>query len=172
MKGSPLNDTKYVGSDTVPHEGLYNKFPFDAQKKTYKIWDTVTKMGVDATYVGSEKLDGLEVYKYHVDVSADNAEILPDIQGSYTDDSTYYVEPKTGAIVNRVDKQQRLIDGKSLVLQLDIRLTDKALADKIHDTKSDISHLRLATLILPIIAYVLGLLFLVGGILLTRRSNT
>ena len=34
-----VNDPQYLPADAAPHEGLINKWPFEAEKKTYPYWD-------------------------------------------------------------------------------------------------------------------------------------
>jgi hypothetical protein len=169
VTGESVNDKKYVGDDAVPHKGLVNKFPFDVEKKTYQMWDGVVGDAVDAKFAGTTTVKGLDVYKFTTTASAEDVEVLPDVQGNYKDDATYYVEPKTGSIVYKVEHQERFIGADALVLSLDVKLTEKELTQKVDDAKSSVSALRLVTLIVPIICYVLGLLLLGLGIVLSRR---
>ena len=52
-------------------EGLYFKFPFDAQKKTYPFWDGTLRKATPAKYVGEGKVKGMKVYKYKQTIAAD-----------------------------------------------------------------------------------------------------
>jgi hypothetical protein len=170
--GESVNDPKYVGADATPHKGLVNKFPFDVEKKTYQVWDGVVGDAVPAKFAGTEKLLGMEVYKFNTSASAQDVEILPEVQGSYTDEATYYVEPKTGSIVNKTEHQERFIGADQMLLNLDVQFTDKELAQKVDDAKGDVSSLKLLTVTGPIIAYILGALVLVGAFLVGRRRRT
>ena len=41
-----VNDDDYLPAGAMPHEGLLNKWPFDAQKKTYPYWDGTINQAV------------------------------------------------------------------------------------------------------------------------------
>ncbi len=45
-------------------EGLYFKFPFDTQKKTYQWWDGTLARPPRAKYVGEGTVKGMKVYKF------------------------------------------------------------------------------------------------------------
>lgn len=168
--GEAVSDKKYIG-EAPPQDGLVNKFPFDAEKKTYKVWDGTAGSAVDATFDGTEKINGLEVYKYRTVVDVENVDILAGINGTYKDDGTYYVEPKTGAIVNRVDHQERLMDGTQLLLDLKVQFTDAEVKDKVDDAKSNVSMLKFATSTLPLIALPLGIVLIGVGVFVRRRRS-
>lgn len=172
VTGMAVNDPQYVGPDAVPHEGLVNKFPFNTEKKTYPMWDGTVGAAVDATYEGTDTVNGLDVYVFKTTVQADDVEVLSGIQGSYKDDATYYVEPKTGAIQNKVEQQERFIGKDQLFLSLDVQFTDEQIADTVDSTKSSLTMLNAVTLYFPIVAYVLGLVLLVLGILRARRQSS
>ena len=59
-----VNGSHYLPEDAVPHEGLVNKLPFDAQKKTYPYWDDLLQAPVDAVYDRTARSKGLETYVY------------------------------------------------------------------------------------------------------------
>ena len=61
-----VNDPQYVAPSAEEKTGLVNKWPFDAEKKDYLYWDSMLGEAVDATYDGTETIEGLETYKYHV----------------------------------------------------------------------------------------------------------
>ena len=170
--GESVNDAKYIGADATPHKGLVNKFPFDVEKKTYEIWDTTVGDAVPAKYAGTTSLQGLDVYKFTTDASAENAEILPDIQGTYKDQATWYVDPVTGSIVNKTEHQERYIGTDQMVLNLDVAFTDSELKQKVDDAKSNGNLLQIVTVTGPIVSYILGALILVGVFFLSRRRRT
>jgi len=169
--GEAVNDVKYIGEDGVPHKGLINKLPFDVEKKTYQMWDGVVGDTMDMEFVEETTLDGLDVYVFKTDVTAENVDILPDIPGTYIDQATWYVDPVTGSIVNKEEHQERLLDGTTLVLNLDFQMTDDEVAQKVDDAKTNVKLLKLVTTTLPIVFYVAGALCLVAGILLLRRRR-
>lgn len=171
--GLTVDNDDYVPAGTPQFEGLQNKWPFGAQKKTYPVWDGMVGAAVDATYEGTEKIDGLETYHYLADVEADDVEVLDGITGSYAATNDYYVEPRTGAIIKQVVHQERVADGVGKILDLDLALTDEQVQVNLDDADSNISQLRLIETIVPVVGYVAGVLALLAGLalLLLRRRN-
>ena len=68
------------------HEGLVNKWPFDAEKKTYAFWDGTVGAAVDAVYQGTEDIDGLETYHYRVNIDEAPIEVAEGVDGTYTNE--------------------------------------------------------------------------------------
>ena len=166
-----VNDEKYLPADFVEHEGVVNKWPFDAGKKTYTYWDNVLKQGVDAVYDRTETLHGVEVYVYKVSISDAEAEITDGVQGVYDDAKEIWVEPQTGAIQQQIDDQQRYLPDGTQVLDLKIQFTDEQVADKVDDVKSSKRSLDLITVWAPIIGFGAGALCVLVGLAVLVRSR-
>jgi hypothetical protein len=169
-----VNDPKYLPAEAVPHEGLTNKWPFDAEKKTYKYWDGVVGGAVDAVYDRTESIDGHETYVYHVSVKGQRTEIAPGVSGTYNDEKDIWVSTTTGSIVNQVDHQERLDTDGSPVIILDLAFTDDEVKTKIDEAKDDTAGLNLVRHTLPLIGYAVGIPLLLVGlglIFLTNRST-
>jgi Porin PorA len=158
-------------ADAQPHEGLINKWPFDAKKQTYSYWDSVTSSAVDAVYDRTEKLDGLETYVYKVSIDAAPIEIADGVSGTYTDDKEIYVDPRTGSIVNQTDNQQRYLDNGSQALDLQLAFTDDTRGTFVSEAKDNIRNLDLLTKTIPLVGFVLGTLFLAVGAFLVLRGR-
>ena len=161
---------KYVGANASPHEGLVNKFPFDTEQKTYPFWDGILDRAVDAAYQGEEVIDGLKTYKFLIDVKDQPAEISKGIQGTYSLNKTFWVDPVTGAIIKQSEKQARALPGGESALDLDFSFTDETVAKNVKTAKDNGSRLGLLRT-LPWIAGLLGLLALGAGLLLNRDSD-
>lgn len=164
-------DSSKLPADAVPHEGLVNKWPFDAAKKTYPYWDSTTAQAFDAVYDSTKTIGGLETYVYKVSISDAPIEIGPDIAGTYTDSKLLYVDPRTGSIINQVDDQQRYLADGTQVLDLKVAFTDAQVAFNVKDTKDSIKSLDLVTKTIPVVGLVGGILFLAVGALLVRRRK-
>jgi hypothetical protein len=163
----------YLPAGTPQEKGLQNKWPFGAEKKTYPVWDGMVGDAVDAKYTGTKKFDGLETYVYRADVSKDGVEVLSGVQGSYSQTSDYYIEPRTGAIIKQVVHQERVADGVGKILDLDLAFTDHQVQANVDDSRDNISSLRLIETFVPIIGYVGGgIALLVGLVLMLRRRPT
>ncbi|GAA2118439.1 DUF3068 domain-containing protein [Actinomadura napierensis] len=102
----------------VPFTGLLIKFPFDAQKRTYRFWNGDQKKSLPVRYIGETKLRGLTVYRYQQTIAPTVVGRL-DLPGSLigrkeptvsTDQvasstTTYLVEPRTGVIMSATSAQ-------------------------------------------------------------------
>lgn len=155
-------------------EGLVNKFPFDTEKKTYPYWDGMLDAPVDATYEGTEEIDGLEVYKFHILVENEQAEVVEGTDGIYSQDKYIYVEPLTGAIVNQTQHEVRVLEDGTKILDLDLGFTDDQVATGAQESKDNADKIRLLTETVPLVGYIAGGLALLIGLVLVltgRKKN-
>lgn len=166
----------YVPPGTPQQEGLQNKWPFGAEKKTYPVWDGVVGSAVDAEYTGTDELDGLETYVYRAEAAADGVTVVGDVTGSYTQTTDYYIEPRTGAIIKQVVHQERVADGVGKILDLDLAFTDDQVQTNVDDARANIDTLRLIEDVVPLVGYVAGGLAIAAGVVLLvvgrRRRGT
>jgi Porin PorA len=166
-----VNDPKYLPADAEPHEGLVNKWPFDSEKKDYPYWDGTIGKTVTAAYDGTTTVKGLDVYRYVAKVPPTPVELAAGLQGTYATTQTIYVEPRTGAIVNQRNQQERVgEDGKNF-LTVDVSFTDDEIAQSVDDAKSNIFKLDLVTRIVPLVALIIGVPLLLAGLALTFRGG-
>lgn len=164
-----LNDEKYIG-DAEPHDGLINKFPFDVEQKTYPFWDGILGRAVDANFEGEEEVNGLNTYKFVIDVSDEPAEISDGIQGTYSSLKTMWIDPVTGAIMKQHEEQSRLLEDGKPVLDMELEFTDETVQANVDSAEANASKLSLVGK-LPLIAGILGLLSVLGGLLLFRGGR-
>jgi hypothetical protein len=161
-----VNTGKYLPADATKHEGVMNKWPFDAEKKTYPYWDGTAGKAVDAKYVRTVTVKGIKTYLYKVEVEAAPIEIAEGVDGTYDDVKEIYVEPKTGAIINQTDDQQRTLENGDKVLDLQLAFTDAQVKTSADDAQDNIGSLTLITKTIPIVGIVGGLICLIGGLVL------
>jgi hypothetical protein len=171
-----VDNGDYLPEGAPQLEGLQNKWPFDSEKKTYPVWDDVVGAAVDAAYVGEDEIDGLTVYKYEYTANVGPVPLVADINGTYFAKNTYYIEPKTGSIINQVVHQERIAGGVETILELDLAFTDDQVKANVQDANDAVSQLRLLEVIVPIVGLAVGIpLLLIGGFLAftggRRRSN-
>lgn len=163
--------SKYLADDAIPHEGLVNKWPFNAEKKTYPYWNGTLGETVDANFVGTEEIDGLEVYRYDVKVDPTPADVLPDTPGIYSTNESIWIEPVTGSIINQSGGQVlKLADGTT-ILDINVAYTDETVATNVKDGKANSKQLKLITKTVPPVAGLLGLLTLGAGALVLLRGR-
>lgn len=169
--GLSVNDPSYLPADAQEHEGLVNKWPFDAEKKTYPVWDGTIGEAVDAEFDGEETIDGLTVYKYTATVDAAPIEVTDGVQGTYTDTKSWFIEPTTGSIINQVDDQERLTDDGDNFLTLQLEFTPEQIEANVADARANADSLSLITSTVPLWGLIVGIPLLLIGLLLTLRGG-
>ena len=166
-----VNDPAHLPPGSVQHEGLINKWPFLAEKKTYTYWDDGTQAGVDATYKGTDTLDGHEVYVYDVQVPKTQIEVAAGVEGYYTDDKQVYVDQLTGSVIDQREHQVRTdLDGNPVV-DLTIGFTDAQVKKLVDEAKTNGKSLKLIRNTVPIVGLVVGVPVFLLGLFLTLRNR-
>lgn len=166
-----VDDPELLPEGSVPHEGLTNKWPFDAEKKTYPFWDGVLGRAVDAVYDGTETIDGLETYAYKVTVEEEPAVVIADIDGVYSLDKVINIDPVTGSIIRQSQRDVRTLENGDPLIDMQIEYTDETVTTNVDDAKSSGSKLALIGTTLPIVAILLGLAGLGAGVWLLLRGR-
>ena len=180
------NDEGEIEQVDVTREGQVYKFPFGTEKKDYQQWDSELGEATTAKYVGEEKLQGTTVYKFvqtieptvidTVDVpgavfGVDEPSVSADMIYAMT--RTLYVEPTTGAPLNRVEDRNQVLsyDGTDVPAFVGtVQYTEKSQGDSLDKVQTRATLLRLADWVFPIGFVLLGLLCIAGGLLLRRRQ--
>ncbi|HEY0169140.1 MAG TPA: DUF3068 domain-containing protein [Jatrophihabitans sp.] len=170
--GLAVNDPKYgenIDGTPVKHEGLTYKWPFHAQKTTYKFFDVNSRTPAEARFIGTDKVEGMQTYKYEAVIDKIPLEVAKGVPGLYSDTRVVWVEPRTGAIVNGTQHQVRTTETGTLVFEADLAFTDATIKHQSKLAKDGLSKLKLLDTTLPLILLVVGLLALAGAFLLYRR---
>jgi Porin PorA len=166
-----VENDDFLPPDSVQHEGLVNKWPFGVEKKTYPYWDGTLGRAVDAEYAGTRDFDGLETYEFDVSIPDTEAEILADTMGTYSGDQKIWVDPVTGSIIDQEGGQVLTLEDGTVILDINVAYTDDTVQANVDDAKSNGRLIGLVDTTVPIVSGLLGLVCLVGGFLLLRRSN-
>src|SRR5262245_38522869 len=166
-----LNDPKYLPAGAIPHQGVINKWPFLAEKKSYTYWDDSLQKGVEATYAGTDTLDGNEVYVYDVQVPKTEMDVAEGVKGYYTDDKQLYVDQLTGSVINQVEHQVRTDLEGNPVIDLHIKFTDSQIQTLVDEAKDNGKQLKLIRTYIPIFGYVVGVPLFLVGLFLTLRNR-
>lgn len=173
--GQSVNDPKYGenvnGDTTVKHVGLTYKWPFNAKKQSYKFYDPTSLQAPDAKFIGTEKLKGMNLYKYDAVISNIDLPVGPGIPGKYSDERTVWVDPVTGAIVKGVERQTRTLANGSPALDTTLTFDQAAIDYQAKQAKDGRSKITLLTVTLPLILLVIGILALAGAFVLLRRAD-
>lgn len=105
----------------IEHEGLFFKFPFKVQKKTYKFWDGDLGHATDINYVRQEKLEGTTTYVFRQTIPkaevaerevpravfGDSADGDVTAKVMYGNVRTLWVEPNTGVLIKGQEEQDK-----------------------------------------------------------------
>ena len=164
--GLAVNDPKYLPAAAQPHEGLLNKWPFDAQKKTYPYWIGAAGKAVPATFSRVSEIDGTEVYVYSVAVEDVPIEIADGVPGLYAETDDLFIEPRTGAFVNVERKISQTSADGTPVINVKLAYTDAEVADSLKTAVDSADKLSLVTSTVPLIGYLGGALSLLAGLAL------
>jgi len=166
-----VNDPEYLPPSAEDKEGLINKWPFEAEKKTYTYWDGTADQGVDAVYDRTEALEGVETYVYSINVSDVPIEVSDGVQGTYSDEKEIWIEPTTGSIVNQVEHQERLDDEGNPFIILDLAFTEDQVVSSVESADSSAGSLKLIGNTVPLIGFIVGIPALLVGLALQVMSR-
>jgi hypothetical protein len=172
VSGLAVNDGIDLPADASPHEGLVNKWPFDAQQETYPYWDGTLDEAVDAEFTRTDVLDGIEVYVYTVSIVDAPAEVAAGTNGTYSSAKEIWVEPKTGAILNQTESQQRFLEDGTQVLDLQLGFTEDQVASSVADARDNMGLLDLVERTVPLVGLIGGPVLIALGLVLARRPRS
>jgi uncharacterized membrane protein len=184
-------ESKHCCGDQPPHSGLTFKFPFNTQKRTYSFWDTTAKQAFPAAYAGSERIQGLDVYRFEQrfsNVRLDTVQVSgaqahqPDVATVpatviYSNVKTLWVEPRSGIIVKAGQDVTQILQtdaGVQVLTAFKGQLVYDAntVNGNVDDASSAASQLRMIQWTLPIGALVLGVVLIVVGVIVIGRHPT
>ena len=170
-------------------EGQYYKLPFDAQKTDYQFWDGSIKEATTLAYQDTEEIEGLTVYRYQQVIEPTDVGELPEGAGSlfgiedpeatidriYSNTRTLWVEPETGVIIRGQEEQfvtaQYEGDDVATLTDVTIGYNDATVTDNVDTYGGLATALKAVRLWAPIGLLVLGVLLVVAGVLVARRSR-
>ena len=102
-----------VDGEPTDVRGLTLRFPADTEQRDYDLWDTTVGEAFPARYVGAERLDGLQVYRFEQEVPEQVIRSVPvpgALVGSAEDEleaevthsgtRTVLVDPLSGVVVS------------------------------------------------------------------------
>lgn len=175
-----------LNGQEIQHKGLVVKFPFDAQPSNdYQWWDGTTQQAYPVTYEATEELQGMEVYKYTMEVPLTKY-MQQDLPGRlfggdakapavtadryYSNKRTFWVDPVTGVVLDRTEEQHQEFqyDGQTLdALNTVSRFTQETVDNNVEEYKSKSMLLKGVQSTFSIPLMVIGALLLLGGLLMS-----
>ena len=183
------NEANGEVTSPMPYEGLFYKFPFDTQKKTYQWWDSTLKKTTPAKYVGEGKVKGIKVYKFVQTIAPIKTGTI-DVPGSlvgsdqttvtadqiYSEVRSFSIEPVTGAPFGVVDSQDTYleVDGKrgATLTKASLSMTDASVQALVDQYGSKITQLKAVKTSIPVGGTVLGLVLIGLGVMSRRGGKT
>ncbi|WP_031162433.1 DUF3068 domain-containing protein [Streptosporangium roseum] len=171
-------------------EGQIYKFPFDVEKKTYKVFNSTAGMAFDAEFVGEENVNGLPAYKFEQVAPSTKtetrtvpasimgvSETTGDVQVDrfYEGKNTFWIEPTTGSPVKQEQQRHDILktqDGAHSITAFaaTAKMTPETVEDLVQNATESKSQITLIKVTIPVILLLVGLVLLVGGFVAIRRT--
>ncbi len=98
-------------------------------------------------------------------------EVSDGIDGTYSKDTTIWIEPVTGSFVNLSYHMEQQTDDGANFITLDLAYTEDEVADSVADAKSSRDKLNLVRNTVPLIGFIAGIPLLIAGLFLTARGG-
>lgn len=171
VTAEPVEAEGYLPEGSEQKSGLINKFPFNTEKKSYEVWDSILKEAVPAEFDRVERLDGLETYVFAVEVPETPATVVGDVEGIYSLEKELWIEPRTGSIIRQAQVDTRTTEDGDTLIALDIAFTDEQVSDNVASARDSIDQLDLITKTVPLVGFIGGALLLLVGLFISLRSR-
>jgi hypothetical protein len=186
------------------HEGLVLKFPFGTEKKTYRFWDSALRKAFPIQFKKEDTLKGLKVYVFEQEVPKQDVALAKpllvpgnlvdepgrdsvEVQRTYKNTRTLWIEPITGAIIKGREQQHATIayngEDKLIATQVKIEYDDATVTKNVKGAvengvaeggyQSKAAQLNLIGFWVPLGSLIIGLLlFGFVGFRQVRSSST
>ncbi|MED7927220.1 DUF3068 domain-containing protein [Nonomuraea sp. LP-02] len=178
-----------VDKAPVQLEGQIYKWPFDVEKKTYKVFNAQAQKAFDATFVREDKVNGLPVYVFEQAVPPTKTETRTapanvlgmtgttgDVQVDrwYDGKTTFWIEPVTGSPVKQEVQRHEVLktqDGveRSAAFIGTAVMTDETVDGLVKNAQEGKSQINLLRNIIPLVVLIVGVALVLAGVVLGRR---
>lgn len=172
-------------------EGQIYKFPFDVEKKTYKVFNSTAAAAFDAKFVGEENVNGLQAYRFEQAVPETKTETrsipasiigVPDTTGDvqvdrfYQGKNIYWIEPTTGSPVKQEQQRNDVLrtqDGAHSMIAFvaTAKMTPQTVDELVRNAMQGKSQITLLKVTIPVVLVLVGLALLVVGFIMVRRTG-
>lgn len=184
------SETTQGQPESVKFEGQIFKFPFQTEKKTYKWWDGTLKQAFDAEFEREEEVEGVNTYVFVQTIEPTvwtQMEVPPSVVGekgkesieadrTYGNIRTFWVEPETGVVIKRVEQQSATLrlgdEDRATLTSVEAAFSDETIQANVDEYGPKATQLKLIRSTLPLVLGIGGLVLLVVGFLLHRRSSS
>lgn len=176
--------------DTIAFEGLYFKFPFQTEKKTYRFWDGSLREAPEIEFKEAETIEGLEVYRFEQvippttvgNITAPASFFDIDEEGDVTLDRVYsntrtlWIEPETGVIIRGQEDQLSVAEyeGEQVATLTDVTIgyNPETISDNVDTYSALATQLKVIRIWVPVVGGILGLLLLAAGLVMLRSRRS
>ncbi|GIH74587.1 DUF3068 domain-containing protein [Planobispora longispora] len=179
-----------IDKKPVTLEGQIYKWPFDVEKKTYKVFNSTTGKAFDAKFVGEDTVNGLAVYKFEQAIpptktqtitapaSVFGVPVAGDIQVDrvYDGKNTFWIEPVTGSPVRQEQQRNEVLktqDGveRSKAFVATAKMTQETVNELSTNARNSKSQITLIKTTIPLVLLILGVVLLGGGLFALRGAR-
>jgi hypothetical protein len=175
--------------ETIGFEGLYFKFPFQTEQKTYQFWDGSLAEAPDIEFQEVETIEGLEVYRFEQviepttvgNITAPASFFGIDEEGDVTLDRVYsntrtlWIEPETGVIIRGQEDQLSVAEyqGEEVATLTDVTIgyNPDTISENVDTYSALATQLKVIRIWLPLVGGLLGLVLLAVGIVILRKRR-
>lgn len=175
-----------VGGKHVAVGGQGSVWPFGSQKQSYQVYDTTMRKPVTFRYTGTSTVEGVSTYVYTANVSGQQVgtQTLPGslvgetapvvtVPEFYSVHETFNVDPVTGVPLYVNEHVQQVLKNASgatalVLIDADFVSAPASVTAGVNTDNSARSEISLLTVIIPLIAGILGVVLVVLGIIFTR----
>jgi hypothetical protein len=178
------------GDTSVDQTGLAIFWPFNAQQKTYTVFDTTANKPLPASFAGTGTIDGLAVNKYVENVTGEPAgsQTLPGnlvgMKGQpsvtlpeyYQGTNTFWIEPETGTPVKLTQNRKLTLRDSSgntrlLLFSGNLAMTPATQANIVSKAKKAKAQITTLDTTAPLASLLVGVVLMVIGLVLTGTSR-
>jgi Porin PorA len=175
-----------VAGQHVSVSGQGPLFPFNTKKQSYQVFDTTLTKPVTFHYAGTATTDGVGTYVFTATVPSTQVgtQKLPGslvgmsapevtLPEFYSAKYIYYVDPQTGVPVDTQQNVQQVLKDSAgtprlVLLAADFKTVKASIDATIKTDKKARGEINLLTVIIPIVAGLLGIILLIVGAVLSR----
>lgn len=183
--GASVND-----STQIKQQGIGLFWPIGTKKQTYTVFDNNSMKSWPAHYAGETKDTGVQTYEFTQHVSPTIVDVMPGVPTSllgikgpsrnvvanryYTADNTFWVDPRTGVLVDEEVKADSYLtatngQGRLNAVSLDLRMAPASRHSLADQANKNAQSITVLSVLGPLALGVLGIILLILALAPWRR---
>jgi hypothetical protein len=186
--GASLND------DTqIRQRGIGLEWPIGVRRATYQVFDANTGRAWPASYAGQGRVQGVLAYRFVQHIPATVVQQMPGVPSSllglrgavrsvvadryYQADVTYWVDPRTGVLIDQTERGLSLLRGpggrgKLVAADFDLKMSQSSRRQLAALANKNAASKALVQVTGPVGGGLAGLLLILAGTIPLRRRKT